>query len=110
MIAPDNIGISSLTSTSELSPVNEDIFKCEFPLMTTPSNGTFSPGLTIMTSLIFTSSGLIILPFSSKAYSGFISSKLEIDFRLLFIALSSKIFPNSYKIITIKPSNLSPIK
>ena len=37
------------------------------------------------------------------------SIKDAIDFLVLLIAFSSKIFPSSYKIITINPSKCSPI-
>ena len=52
----------------------------------------------------------IPLFFFKFAYSGFIFIKSEIDLRDLLIALSSKIFPISYKVITIRPSKCSPTK
>ena len=49
-------------------------------------------------------------PFFKLAYSGLISIKSEIDFLVLFTAFASKIFPISYKTITITLSIDLPTK
>ena len=110
---PDRICPFSSTCTSLLSPVNDAVFIFALPFMIVPSNGTFSPCFTIIISPIFTSSGFIVFisfPCFIFAYSGFMFIKSDIDFLLLFIAFSSSIFPNSYNIITIKPSMCFPTK
>ena len=54
---PLNISSPVFTSLGIDSPVNADVSIIEFPSIIVPSNGTFSPGFTIIISPIFTSSG-----------------------------------------------------
>ena len=102
-----------VTFTNLLSPVNAELSTCASPLITTPSNGIFSPVFTIIISPIFTSSGFTFLISSlifKFAYSGFIFIKSDIDFLVLFTAFDSNIFPISYNVITIIPSDIFPTK
>ena len=45
------------TSRGRLSPVNALVFRLDWPEITSPSMGTFSPGCTTITLLTATSSG-----------------------------------------------------
>ena len=60
LIVPDNTSSCSLTLTNFDSPVRELLFNLEFPLIIIPSNGIFSPFLTMIISPILTSLGLTI--------------------------------------------------
>ena len=94
---PDMMLSPSFKSRGILSPVSAMVFKAEFPSITTPSSGTFSPGLITMISPTSTSSGetRFTFPFlSTFATSGRIFIRCEILSRLL---------PSAY------PSNSSPI-
>ena len=83
---PDMIWSPSFKSRGILSPVSAMVFKAEFPSITTPSSGTFSPGLITMISPTSTSSGETrsTFPFlSTFATSGRIFIRCEILSRLL---------------------------
>ena len=78
-----------------------------------PSSGIFSPVFTRIISPILTLSGVTCShssPFFKFAYSGFIFIKSDIDFLVLLTAFDSKIFPISYSVITISPSEFFPTK
>jgi len=80
----------TVTSFGTDSPVREEVLIELEPSIITPSRGIFSPGLTIIISLIFTSFGFTVNSFPSRmtlAYSGFISIRFVIDFRLLPTAI-----------------------
>ena len=82
-IQPLNTSSPSVTSRGRLSPVRALVSRLDLPSIINPSNGIFSPGLTVIISPIFISSGSTFsnLPFlSTFAKSGLISIKLEIDF------------------------------
>ena len=94
-----------------LSPVNAELSICAFPFTITPSNGILSPVFTTIISPILTSSGATCLnssPCFKFAYSGFIFIKSDIDFLVLLTAFDSNIFPISYSVITINPSEFFP--
>lgn len=57
LMQPLIISSPLLTERGTLSPVNALVFSVDSPLTTTPSIGTFSPGLTIISVPISTSSG-----------------------------------------------------
>ena len=48
----------ALTRRGRLSPVNATVLRLDWPSTTTPSSGTFSPGLTRMVEPMATESGL----------------------------------------------------
>ena len=60
LIVPDNTSSCSLTLTNFDSPVRELLSNLELPLIIIPSNGIFSPFLTIIVSPNLTSSGFTI--------------------------------------------------
>ena len=94
------------------SPVSADVSINASPDITIPSNGTLSPGFTIITSPTLTSSGDFSITVSfifTKALSGFSSIKLSIDFLDLFSAYSSKISPTWKNSITAIASGYSPV-
>ena len=112
LIEPLKISSFSFTFKGTLSPVNELVSINEFPLMTTPSRATFSPGLTIKRSPIFASNGAIVSSFPSfkiVTLSGLKSSKSLIEFLLLLSAYSSNFSPIWKKTTTAKASTNSPI-
>ena len=83
---PEITSMPALTSRGILSPVRATVFKLELPSSTLPSNGIFSPGLTITVSPIITSSGLTLAttPFrSTLATSGRMSISSEMESRAL---------------------------
>ena len=110
---PDRTLLFSATSIRLLSPVNAELFIWAFPFITIPSSGIFSPVFTSITSPIFTSSGVTCFhssPCFKFAYSGFMFIKSDIDFLVLLTAFDSRIFPISYNVITINPSEFFPTK
>ena len=89
LIEPLTISSPSITSTGTLSPVRALVSRLELPFTTTPSSGTFSPGLTRMISPISTSSGSTCSSFPSRttlAKSGLMSIRLVMDLLERFTA------------------------
>ena len=56
-INPPKTPVPISTSLGTDSPVRLEVSTMDLPSITLPSRGTFSPGFTIIISLIFTSSG-----------------------------------------------------
>ena len=86
----------SLTNEGFVSPVKAAVSKYALPSVTIPSSGTFSPGLTTITSPTLIFSGEVsftAFPSLSQAWSGLISSSAVIEEREFFTAMSSNNSP-----------------
>ena len=73
MIEPDNTSLPILTWRGMLSPVRADVSTKLSPSTTTPSIGMRSPGFTMITESVSTSSGAtsrVSLPTLRVAWSG----------------------------------------
>ena len=96
MTTPDKTSSPTSTLLGTDSPVKLAVSNILFPLITLPSNGTFSPTLTTIVSPTCTSSGVTWIIWSSitiVAYSLLISIKEEIDDLVLLTAYPWKISP-----------------
>ena len=103
LMQPDTIVSPADTPLGTLSPVRALVSSVDVPSITTPSSGTFSPGLTTMILPMATSSGETVLSppgVSRFALSGRMSIKAEMLRRLRPSAIPSKSSPSWKKSIT----------
>ena len=105
-IVPANTSDHITFSTGRLSPVSIDSSTLLYPLIIFPSTGIFSPGLTIIILLIFTSSigiSLLSFPTLTLAVLGANCISFAIDSDVFPLAFASRNFPNEINMMRNAP-------